>query len=433
MGLIFKLFSYFCGTQNHPQHFAFRWRMAAFIPLLFQKNKRSKEEQQRFDLLEKARFGEFLEDFGNIAGGKGWLNFTDHHDNCSYWGEAWLPWYWLTGDTKQGGVTGIFNPSTIPDIALKKCKQQFKEYSYCLHYTALEMGIDPLSVTHMHHLNEGKNRCAVSEGNAVEFCGAVRFGKMEHFRNFELFWAKQRRNFLKMTGDLREDLGFSRYPNRLFTLQELEEMRKHKLSDSSILDSLKGFNLAYDFDAQALNAHDLKVRKQEIDYLKDVYPLDGRSDKEKAWDRRRQKFEQNENLKLYQGDVRQQSLQMLPKGIDRTNNFEIKKVNPDGSFETAAMLGDEDIKNEAELAKLKAKADLYVAEGKKYTELNTGLMKGGARVSYGWRELNRKHTTPKKWTDTAYWKAVEDSQRQENYAEFVKLGQAKNSDPNKGI
>ena len=265
--------------------------MASFLPLIFQPNKRTPQEKQTFDLLQKAKFGEHLEDLAHINGGKGWITFLDGFDNTSWYREC--PIF----------HTSFFSSeSYISKEDYEICKKNFKSFSSCLHYTAIEDGQDPLKVSKLYHLNEfSARKCFQVQDACFNSCGRVRLEKYMDIRTYELFFARLRRNFLSKTGDLREDLGLQRYPNTVFSMEDLVKMRKTNQADKPIYEKITDgdFDFSYNFNLPETQFKMKEYSQDGKNYLHNVFPLEGRSQKEKDLDARRPPNSQNKNLPTF--------------------------------------------------------------------------------------------------------------------------------------
>ena len=256
--------------------------MATLFPLLFQKNKRSVPEQQRYNLLEKAKFGIFCEDFANIHGKKSYLTFLKEGNQHTSWYHE-IPVFHMFDDWWNS------REAYLTESKLDECRNHFEQLTKCLHYTALAEDIDPLTIyNRLYFENKDVQKvCYQPEIQSRQICGGSRYRRFMKIHNYELTISRWRRNFYQYTGDLREDLGFQRYPDTFFSLEELKEIKRQQERQKTVLDKITNFDFSYDFSMSAARNYLSELIDLNRSYIAELYPLDERGKKEKMWDARK--------------------------------------------------------------------------------------------------------------------------------------------------
>jgi len=247
--------------------------MAGIIPLLFSPSRRTQEEEEKFQQQEKIKFGQHLENLGNIYHVKPYVEFLNDFNNSSYVNKIFLianRFQW------QAKLFGMFGYDTFTTYDEERCKWCFTEYSRCLDTTARTHGQDPLKTDTMTETFLGHENCHTIQELAVEHCSESTFLLLSKHRRTELKLARFRRFYLSTFADLKEDWGFKRYPS--YILDEQKE-------SLSVFESLKNFNFKdlfkYDY-AKYSEQRDLK-RIEFAEYDEKLWPEDKRSEKQRKF------------------------------------------------------------------------------------------------------------------------------------------------------
>jgi len=247
--------------------------MAGIIPLVFSPSRRTPEEEEKFQQQEKLKFGQYLENLGNIYHVKPFIEFLNDYNNSSYYNKAFLISNRYQWSAKLFSKLGFDSFTTYDE---ERCKWCFTEYSRCLDTTARTHGQDPLTTDTMTETFLGHENCHTIQELAVEHCNESTFKLLAKHRRMELKLARFRRFYLSTFANLKEDWGFKRYP--AYILDERTE-------SLSVFESIKNFSFSdlfkYDYSTYS-EQRDLK-RIELAEYDEKLWPEENRSEKQKQY------------------------------------------------------------------------------------------------------------------------------------------------------
>lgn len=305
--------------------------MSFIASLIFRPVQRSTAEENLLLQQDRYKYGYHLEGLAKIKGKFGYDTFPDTlSEHTSYmFTLRQLSSIALMGDE-------------LPEDKDKECKTLFYQYAKCLKHYANIAKMDPLEATDLNTVPNSKN-CYPIQDSLFKVCGYRQAQRMLDNRRSEMKMGRWRRKFYILTRNLKEDLGFNRYPSSIFSYDELDkQVEESDINQTGLLEKIKSGRVN---DALFGNYSHAEVHwsrgRAEIDNLKqELWPEETLEGSQKA-------FREYRNYLLKQDDyVKDAKDDLRGVGVDPANEdlwtnsgftyrkpFDLSKYTYDPAFE----------------------------------------------------------------------------------------------------
>jgi len=202
--------------------------MSFLTSLIFRPVQRTTDEENELLQQDQYRYGYHFEGLAKIKGKFGYDTFPDTFaEHASIFYQLRI----LTSIALMG--------DNLAEDKEKDCKDLFYHYAKCLKHTANLNKMDPLKATDL-VATPGSEQCYPIQDAFFRVCGHRKAQRLLDDRRSEMKYCRYRRKFYMLTRNLREDLGFERYPSDIYSYNELDNMVKDSdINKTSLLDKIK--------------------------------------------------------------------------------------------------------------------------------------------------------------------------------------------------